>query len=220
MDDLCNNIMLENEAVKLLGRYGIPYPEHELAFSADEAVEIAQRLGFPVVLKIVAKKVSHKTDVGGVALQLNNSEMVRETYIKMTRQVLKAVPDADIKGILVCRQADEGTEVIVGGIHDSVFGPTVMFGLGGVFAEVLRDVSFRVVPFRRIDAEEMIREIKGYPVLNGIRGQEPCDIEALADLLICVSGMLEKEADITELDLNPVRVYENGLLALDARIIR
>jgi acyl-CoA synthetase (NDP forming) len=212
-------LLREDEAVKILGQYGVPYPEHKLASTPDAAVEIAQSLGFPVVLKILAKNVIHKSDAGGVSTGLNTSEKVHQAYKKIEKQVKETVPDADIQGMLVCSQADEGLELIVGGVHDPDFGPTVMFGLGGIFTEVLKDVRFRVVPLKRIDALEMIREIKGYSVLQGVRGQPPRDLEALADLLISVSNILNENPDIKELDLNPIRIYENGLMALDARVI-
>ncbi|MEN8210082.1 MAG: acetate--CoA ligase family protein [Thermodesulfobacteriota bacterium] len=219
MDCKHKQLLREDEAVKLLGQYGVPYPEHKLVCTADEAAEIAESLGFPVVLKISAKNVIHKSDAGGVATGLNSPEEVRQAYLTIEKQVREAVPDADIQGMLVCSQADEGLELIVGGLHDPDFGPTVMFGLGGIFTEALNDVKFRLVPLKRIDARKMIREIKGYSVLQGVRGQSPRDLEALADLLISVSNILNENPDIKELDLNPVRIYENRLMALDARVI-
>ena len=140
-------------------------------------------------------------------------------FAEMVDRVRKAIPEGEVRGALVCRQADPGIEVIVGALKDPIFGPAIMFGLGGIFTEVLKDVSFRIIPIERIDAEEMIREIKGYPILTGLRGQKPRDLEALADLLLAVSRLVSERPDIEELDLNPVRLYEQGLLVLDARIM-
>ena len=140
-------------------------------------------------------------------------------FEKMTASVKRAVPSAEISGALVCAMAPQGVEAIVGGLIDPNLGATVMFGLGGIFAEVLKDVSFRCVPLNSLDAEEMIAEIKGYPMLTGARGQTPCDLKAVADLLLAVSRLLQEHPEIQELDLNPVRLYGDGLLALDARIV-
>jgi acyl-CoA synthetase (NDP forming) len=134
-------------------------------------------------------------------------------------RVQKAVPNPPIEGVLVCQQAPAGLEVIVGAIDDPVFGATIMFGLGGIFAEVFRDVAFRIAPLERIDAEEMIREIRGYPVLTGTRGQSARDIDRLIDLLMAVSRLVTEKPDTKELDLNPVRLFERGLMALDVRMI-
>jgi len=212
--------MLEPEAVRLLQEYGVPYPEHGFAHSAEEALGIADRLGYPVVLKVVSSDVVHKSDLGGVVVGIENGQEVAPAYEGVLRSIGEHLPGANVAGLLVCRQASPGLEVIVGALHDAMFGPALMFGLGGIFAEVLRDVSFRVVPVERVDVEEMIREIQGYPLLAGARGQAGYDIEALADLLLTVARMMVERPEIKELDLNPVRLYERGLLALDARIMR
>jgi acyl-CoA synthetase (NDP forming) len=212
--------LLEVDTIPYLKQYDIPYPEHSIASSVEEAVTQAEKIGYPVVMKIVSAAISHKTEAKGVCLGIENTEQLRHEYQNMMTRVNMAAPDAFIIGVLICRQADDGLEVIVGAINDSVFGPTVMFGLGGIFAETIKDVTFRIAPLKRLDAEEMIREIKNYPVLTGIRGQAPRDLEALTDLLMSVSKMVWKEKSIEELDLNPVRLYEKGLLALDARMVR
>jgi len=210
----------ELDAIKDLAKYRIPYPEHGLARSAGEAANIAEQLGFPVVLKIASPDIPHKSDVGGVITGLNSPENVAQEYDCMIRSVLKKVPQASVLGVLVCHQAPEGLEVIVGSTHDSVFGPTLMFGLGGIYTEIFKDVAFRIVPLELIDAEEMIREIKGFPLLTGVRGQTGRDIQQLTELILSVSRMLAADPSILELDLNPVRLYENGLIALDVRIFR
>lgn len=211
--------VLEPDAAGYLSRYDIPYPGHGLAESPEEAVRIAESLGYPVVLKIVSPQASHKSDVGGVTVGLTDAGAVREGYENLLLRVGDAVPGISIKGVLVCRQAEPGLEAIVGAVSDPVFGPTIMFGLGGVFTEVIQDVSLRVAPLERKDALEMIREIKGYPLLKGIRGQAPLDLERVADLLLSVSRLMMDRPDIKELDLNPVRLYEKGVLALDVRIL-
>ena len=210
--------LLEPEAIQLVQTYGIPYPDHGVAHNADEAVEIADGLGYPVVLKIVSREVVHKSDAGGVMVGLDDADGVRSAHDEILRMVGDRVAGAKAQGMLVCRQAPAGLEVIIGGLKDALFGPTVMFGLGGVFVEVLKDISFRVAPLEQRDAKEMIREIQGYPLLAGTRGQGRCDINALGDLLVNVSQLMMERPDIRELDLNPVRVYDCGLMALDVRI--
>lgn len=210
----------EPEAVKLLLEYSIPYPEYGLAASPNGAVELAEKIGYPVVLKVVSPQVLHKSDVGGVVVNLNDAGQVRSGYEQLISRVAAAVEMAEISGVLVCRQAVQGVEVIAGAVDDPVFGPMIMFGLGGIFTEVLEDVSFRAAPLRRKDAEEMIREIRGYPVIKGARGGKPADVGALVDLLLNLSRMIIVNPDIKELDLNPVRVYEKGLLALDDRVLK
>jgi acyl-CoA synthetase (NDP forming) len=219
MSESSARFITEPEAIRLLEGYGIPYPEHGLARSPQEAARIADELGYPVVMKVVSPEVVHKSDAGGVVVGLGDATSVRAAYEVMVTRVRSATPDARIEGVLVCRQAAEGLEVIVGALDDATFGPTVMFGLGGIFAEVLKDVSFRVIPLELRDAEEMLQEIKGYPVLSGARGQSGCDLHAAAELLLSVSRLVTEHAEIKELDLNPVRLYERGLLVLDARVL-
>jgi acyl-CoA synthetase (NDP forming) len=209
----------EPEAVQLLEEYGIPYPAHGFARDAKEAARIAEELGFPVVLKVISPAVLHKSDAGGVLVGLEDGVAVREGFGAVVGRVSRAVPGAQFEGVLVCKQAPDGLEVIVGALEDETFGPSVMFGLGGIYTEVLRDVAFRVAPLRHRDAEEMIREIQGYPLLSGARGQAPLDVGALVELLLSVSRLVTEHRQIQELDLNPVRVYEQGLLALDARMV-
>lgn len=216
-----STFVLEPDAVAQIAPYGVVYPEHRMAKSAEEAVQYADEIGYPVVMKIVSKDIPHKSDFDGVLIGLEDAESVQAGYWK----ILDSVTDAlliygDISGVLVCKQAPEGVEVIIGATEDPVFGMTIMFGLGGVFTEVLKDVSFRCAPLDRIDAQEMIREIKGYPMLQGARGQASSDVEALADLLVSVSKFVTEYPELKELDLNPVRAYSNGVQVLDVRIIK
>ncbi len=208
-------ILTEHEAKKLLAKYGIHVTEERLAGSADEAYDIAMDLGMPVAMKISSPDIPHKSDVGGVVLNVKREE-VRTTYNEIISRIKKAVPGASIEGILVQQMAPAGHEIIVGLKKDAQFGHALMFGLGGIFVEVYKDVTFRVVPIDKSDALSMISEIKGYPILKGIRGRMPADIDAIARVLVSVSDMAEME-NIIELDINPLIVSENGAIAVDAR---
>ena len=212
--------MPEPEAAALLRQNGIPYPEFGLAKSAQEAVEIAGRIGHPVVLKIVAEGVLHKSDIGGVTVNLVNSESVSAAFGRLQSCLAQNAPGAAFRGVIVCSQVQQGIELIVGGLQDVMFGQTLMVGLGGIFTEILKDVSFRVVPIKNIDAVEMLEELKGYPVLQGARGLEKADINALTGFLVDVSDFLIKNPWIKELDLNPVRISGSHIHVLDARILK
>jgi len=163
--------------------------------------------------------VAHKSDVGGVRLRLESAEDVKTAFEEIIASVKAAQPDARIEGVAVQKMAPTGTEIIVGMSKDPQFGPVMMFGLGGIFVEVLKDVAFRIVPLEPKDARQMVREIKGFPVLEGIRGQAPADLDALEKLILKVSDFIEAHPEIEELDLNPVFAYSDGALAVDARII-
>jgi acyl-CoA synthetase (NDP forming) len=211
--------LTEIEAKQVIGEAGIPAVETKLARSKGEAIALSRELGFPVALKIVSPEVIHKSDAGGVKLGLKNAAQVGIAYSEITTSIRKAYPEANIRGVSVQPMARPGVEVIVGMSKDPQFGPVLMFGLGGILVEILKDVSFRVVPVTKQDAIEMIKEIKGYPVLEGYRGQKAADVNFLADLVVKVSGFIEKNPEIKELDLNPIFAYEDGAIAVDARII-
>lgn len=208
-------IFTEHEAKKLLKKYGIPVTEGYMAKSAGDALDIARRIGTPVAMKISSPDIPHKSDVGGVALDVKEEE-VEKTYNGIMARVRGGAPGASIEGILVQQMAPPGHETIVGLKSDPQFGHALMFGLGGIFVEVYRDVSFRVVPVGKEDALTMISEIKGYAILKGIRGRKPADMDAIADVLVAVSDMALKE-NIIELDINPLIVHERGAVAVDAR---
>lgn len=212
-------VLTEVESKQILEEAGIPAASARLARTADEAVEAASEFGYPVVLKIVSPDVTHKSDVGGVKLGLDSEETVAAAFQEITKAVKRQQSDARIEGVAVQKMARPGIEVIVGMSKDPQFGPVLMFGLGGVLVEVLKDVAFRIVPLEARDARQMIREIKGFPVLEGFRGQEPADLEALEKLLLKVSAFVEAHPEIEELDLNPVFAYKDGALAVDARIV-
>jgi acyl-CoA synthetase (NDP forming) len=213
------NLLTEVESKELLKKSGIPVVEAKLARSKKEAVSISKKMGFPVVLKISSPDVVHKSDSGGVKLGLANATEVGKAYNEIISSVKQAYPKAQIEGVSVQSMAPSGVEVIVGMSKDPQFGPVLMFGLGGILVEVLKDVSFRIVPVTARDAREMIREIKGYPVLEGYRGQKPVSIQALEKLIVKVSQFVEKNPQIRELDLNPIFAYPDKAVAVDARII-
>lgn len=212
------NVLLEHEAKELIAYYGIPVTRIRLAKSEDEAVEAAQKIGFPVVMKIVSPDVLHKSDVGGVKVNLMEKD-VRKAYKEIIESVKARIPSARVTGILVQEFAPKGLELIIGLIRDPQFGPTVMFGLGGVFVEIYRDVSFRVAPLTEQDAECMMKEIRAHKLLTGFRGMEPVDLAALKEALIKVGQIGLDNEEIVEMDLNPVIAYPKGLKVVDARII-
>ncbi len=212
-------ILTEIEAKELLQQAGISVVDTRLATSKEEAISIGKQLGFPVVLKIVSHDITHKSDAGGVKLGLKTPKQVSEAYDSILTAIKQKHPEAVINGVSVQKMAQPGVEVIVGMSKDDQFGPVMMFGLGGILVEILKDVSFRVVPLTKSDAQEMISEIKGYPLLKGYRGQEPVDISYLEELLLKISQFVEQNPEIKELDLNPIFAYSNGAVAVDARVI-
>ena len=212
-------LLSEVEAKDLLAEAGIPVARAILAKGQKKAVEAAEVVGYPVVMKIVSPDIAHKSDVGGVTLGLKDGKSVRKAYREMIARVGEVAPNAKIAGVAIQNMALQGIEVIVGATTDPQFGPVMMFGLGGVFVEVLKDVAFRIVPLEARDASQMVREIKGLPILQGARGAQPADLPALEALIVQVSQFVAAHPDIAELDLNPVFAYPDGALAVDARIV-
>lgn len=212
-------LLNEVEAKALLAAAGVAVTETRLARSADEAVALADTLGYPAALKIVSADIAHKSDVGGVVLGLADAAAVRSAYATMLARVAEAAPGARIESVSVQRMAAPGIEIIVGGTTDPQFGPVLMFGLGGVFVEVLKDVAFRIVPLEPRDAAQMVREIRALPVLQGARGAQPADLGAIEAMLLQVSRFMADHPEVAELDLNPVFAYSNGAVAVDARIV-
>ncbi len=211
--------LLEHEAKELLRLQGAPVSLDRLAVNEEEAVKIAAEIGYEVAMKIVSPQILHKSDAGGVMLRLKNEREVREAFRKITKNAREYMPDAEIKGCIVSRMSGEGVEVIIGTKIDDQFGPIVMFGLGGILVEVVKDVSFRVLPVSRNVAASMLGELKSSAILDGVRGRPPCDKEAIVRLIVKVSELVEAYPLIHELDLNPVIVHEDGLTIVDARII-
>jgi len=212
-------VLTETESKEVLKQAGISIIDTKLATSKEEAISISRQFGFPVVLKVASADIVHKSDAGGVRLGLRTAKQVSRAYEDILKAVGQKHPQARIQGVSVQKMARPGVEVIVGMSKDAQFGPVLMFGLGGILVEVLKDVSFRIVPLARRDATEMVREIKGYPLLEGYRGQEAVDVSHLEELLIKVSDFAEQNPEVKELDLNPIFAYSDGAIAVDARVI-
>jgi acetyltransferase len=211
----------EAEAREVLEAYGFPIPKSRLAKTPEEAIEIAEEIGYPVVLKIASPDILHKTDVGGVKLNLRSPDDVRDAFDLIVYRAGRYVPGARIWGCLVQQMVLGGREVLVGMSRDPQFGPLVAFGLGGIYVEALKDVAFRIAPFGRQEAEEMMREIRSYPLLEGVRGEPPADHEAMVDALLRVSQLVTDFPEIVELDINPLMVFDegHGAMALDMRLV-
>jgi acetyltransferase len=213
-------VLLSTEAADLVEAYGIPVPQNKLAVNSDEAVKYAEKFGYPVVLRIVSPDILHKTEVGGVALNLNSSTDVRTAFDRIMTSVNKFIPHARIYGVMVYHMIPRGREMIIGMSQDLQFGPLLMFGLGGIYVNFLKDVSFRLAPLTDHEANEMMEETKAYTLLKGIRGEDPSDISALKDMILRVSQLVSDFPEIVEMDINPVVVYkaEEGACALDVKI--
>ena len=218
--------VLEHEAKDIMRAYGIPIPSYATASTSDEAVERSKAIGFPVVLKILSKDIMHKSDAGGVKINLKDDDAVRKAFDEIMENAKNYGKDKGIevdlsRGVFISDFADMGTEIIVGVTKDPQFGHALMAGLGGIFVEVLKDVSFRLIPFSEADAREMLSELKAYKILEGVRGEGPRDVDALIKIMLAVSKMIEENPEITELDCNPTFVYEKGkgAIVVDARIL-
>lgn len=211
--------LLEHEGKQLLQLHGAPVSKDALARTADEAVQIATDIGAPVVMKIVSPDILHKSDAGGVRVNLEGEDVIRAAFDEILVNARQFEPEADIRGVLISPMAMGGMEVIIGTKYDDQFGPIIMFGLGGILVEILKDVAFRVLPINHQSAKQMMLEIKSYQILNGARGVPPYDKKALRKLLTTCSEVVEAYPDIQEMDLNPVLVYREGINVVDTRII-
>ena len=207
-----------DEALEVIKQYKIRVAEWKLVKDVEEAVEFANAKKYPVILKVVSPDIVHKTDVGCVFVDLKRKEDIEKAYRRMVYNIKKNAPRAKIKGFIVQRMIEGGQPVIIGGKKDPQFGQVVMFGLGGVFVEMMKDVSFRACPINKKDAIEMIEEIKGYKILKTYRGKS-YDINSLVDILLKTSKMLVENQEIEELDINPVFALPKGAMAVDARIV-
>jgi acetyl-CoA synthetase (ADP-forming) len=203
-----------SDADKLLRKYKIKTPPFGIAKTPHDAVKIARKIGYPVVMKIISPDILHKTERKGVIVGLKSDSEVEKSF----EEIRKHAGKAKFKGMLIQKQV-EGKETIIGGKKDPQFGAVVLFGLGGIFVEVMKDVSLRIAPIDKREAMEMIKEVKGYPILAGIRGQKPVNLEKLAEMIASVSRMLS-ENDIQELDLNPVLVNDKECLPVDVRMMK
>ncbi|HYB92642.1 MAG TPA: acetate--CoA ligase family protein [archaeon] len=211
--------LLINESQHICNLHHIPTPTFHVTATLDEAITKANKIGFPVVLKIVSPQILHKSDVGGVLLDIKSEDELKVGYEHLLSEVRRKAPSAKIKGVLVEKMMQSSIEVIVGGVRDSQFGPCIMFGMGGIFTEVYGDVAFRVAPIDRIDALDLVREMKGSKILEGIRGKPPSDIDSIINLLINASDLMMEHDKIIQFDLNPVIVYPDGVYVVDSRII-
>jgi len=211
--------MAEREARQIAAACGIPLPQSIFAASADEAVAAAEQIGYPVVLKVSSDDILHKSDAGGVKVRLGDADAVRRAYDQVMQSVRAYKPDARVDGVLVQQMAPSGREVIIGVNRDAQFGPLIMFGLGGIYVEVLRDVTFRVAPITLADAREMIEGIRTARILGAFRGEPAADKEALAECLTRISQLALEFPELAECDLNPLRVYPEGqgIMAVDVR---
>jgi acetyl-CoA synthetase (ADP-forming) len=210
--------LTEAEAYELLSKYGIPVPKYSVVSSEEELLKLATRLEFPLVMKIVSPDIIHKTDIGGIEMNISNLEQIKKAYKNIIYHVMENKPEARINGMLFYKQAPKGVEVIVGMIRDPQFGPTVMFGLGGIFIEILKDVAFRVCPVERADIEEMLTEIEGIKMLQGYRGQPRCDVNSIIEIILQISRLALDYPVIKEIDLNPIIVNEKDALVVDAKV--
>ena len=211
--------LTEIESKRLLGQAGINCNISELATSVSEAISLCNRLGYPVALKIASPDIIHKNDGGGVRLGLDTQDKVEKAYREILENIAQQNPQAKVQGISVQKMAPPGVAVIIGMSKDPQFGPVIMFGLGGLLVEIIEDISLRISPITRKDAGEMIREVKGYKLLTGYRGQPPANLPALEDMLMAVSDFVEKNPVVKEIDLNPVIAGSDGAVAVDATVV-
>lgn len=208
--------LVEPEAKEILRLGSVEVPEFKVVKDVSEAIEAAGELGYPVALKIVSSEIAHKSDVGGVALDISGPEELEEKWSTMILMVADENPVAMIEGFMVEKMVPKGVEVIVGAVKDGQFGTYVMYGTGGVAVELMKDVSFRLAPLDMDEARGMIEEVKGYPLLTGFRGDKPRDVEAVAEVIIKLAEIVE-ETDLKEFEVNPLVVHTSGAVAVDAR---
>ena len=211
--------LLEPEAKSICNEFGIPVTRFGVGRDLPEALTIAGAIGYPVAVKAVSPQVVHKSEVGAVLLNILTPEELKVGWNRILANVAERASGAKVVGILVEEMAPPGIEVIVGGMKDKQFGHVIMFGLGGIFVEVLKDVSFRAVPITTDDAKQMIEDVRGYPLLKGARGKTPVDIKALIEILLSVSRLLDKNPQVEELDLNPVIASATSATVVDARLV-
>jgi acyl-CoA synthetase (NDP forming) len=209
----------ELEVHDVLHAYGFPQPKNLFARTSEEAVAAAKGIGYPIVMKIISPQIVHKSDIGGVRVNLKNKKDVENAFFDITTHVKNIMPTVHIYGVLIQEMVPTGKEIIMGITKDPQFGHMIMFGLGGIYVEVLKDISFRIVPLSREDAHEMIRETKTFPLLRGVRGETEADIEAIEKSLLVLSQMAMDFPQIIEADINPLLVQKRGqgVVAIDAR---
>jgi acetyltransferase len=210
----------ESEAREVVTAYGFQVPKSILARTSVEAIVAGEEVGYPLVMKIASPDILHKSDIGGVKVGIKDPSETRQTFVAMLDNARRRMPEAEIWGVLVQQMVMGGKEVILGMNRDPQFGPMIMFGLGGIYVEALKDVSFRIAPLAVEDAADMIREIHSYPLLRGVRGEKPVNIDAIKDCLLRLSLLVTDFPEIVELDINPLKVFPDGqpTMAIDARL--
>ncbi len=209
--------LIEPEVMEILSEYAITVPRSSVVKDLEGARKAAAAMGYPVVLKVVSRDILHKSEAGGVAVDLGDGAELEDAWNEMRSCLKERAPSADIEGFLVEEMVPRGVEVIVGALRDEQFGPAVMFGSGGTAVELFKDVSFRLAPVGREEALEMMRECRGYPLLTGFRGAQPCDVEAVADVITKLSSIMCELDRLKELEINPLVAYPDGVVAVDAR---
>lgn len=214
---LARTSLVEPEAKEILRLSSVPVPRFLVAKDVVEALDAADKIGYPLVLKLVSPDLTHKSEVGGVALGIKNRAELEQRWSEMILTVADEMPTALIEGFLIEEMVPKGVEVIVGAVRDPQFGPVVMFGMGGVSVELMKDVSYRLAPLTREEAFEMMGEVKGFPMLTGFRGGTVKDLGAIADVIMKVAAIIEKVDGLKELEINPLVVHERGAVAVDAR---
>ena len=207
------------ESFDILKAYGIPTVGTAITKTLEDTVKAAEEIGYPLVMKIVSPQISHKSDVGGIKLNLNNAEDVKAAYEDMMENIPKKEPDATLEGVQLQKMLSGGKEVIIGMVQDPTFGPMMMFGLGGIYVEILKDVKFAIAPVNEEEAREMISGIKTHELLEGTRGDKPMDTEAIADIILRISQLVTDFPEINEFEINPLMVFEEGALAVDMRLM-
>jgi acetyltransferase len=213
----------EDESAAILSEYGIPTARSRKVSSEDDILAVTQEIGFPVVMKVLSPQVAHRTDIGGVMLGIGSQEEALDAYKRMISNVKQALPEVEIEGVLIQEMIPKGVECIAGFSRDPQFGQVIVCGIGGIFVEILSDFTLRIPPLTIHDAQEMIEELKGYPILTGVRGSKRHDIEALTDTLLRISDLATDLGDlIEELDINPLMVLQEGkgVKAIDALIVQ
>lgn len=212
-------VIPELEAQKICRAYNISCPTTVLAADKEQCHTAAQIMGYPVVIKIHSRQIVHKSDVGGVIVGIGGPDQLGQAYDRLMDNIGRNCPEAEIGGVIVQKQMPKGIEVVVGGLRNDQFGPVVMFGMGGIYVEVFKDVSFRLAPLDKDEAARQVRETKVYKLLQGVRGDKPCDLDALCEVIVNTGRLLAEYPEIAELDFNPVFCYADGCIVVDARLV-
>ncbi len=216
--DQKRSVLLEGEAREILELADIPFAHGQVVHCIDEGVKVAEEIGYPVVLKVVSEDILHKMDVGGVRTGIKDEVEFVEAYESICTQVRNKKPDAKVRGMSVAEHISGGEEVILGGMMDTSFGPVVMFGMGGIYVELLKDVVFRVAPISTQEACEMIRETQSFSILIGARGKKRKDVKAVAEMISKLSELMYYVDGIQDIDLNPVAALEDGAVTMDIAV--